>query len=216
MPHSCAHLLPRVGTGVSVLMDGHWLDGTVIEADHAFGEFLVDFDEEHEVSSWVGVSEVWRKLRPDIEADPIFDSEPCIPPPAPPAPSAAPPPPPTQAAPTQLPPPAPLQPHQAEHDNLVAQANSTWKPPPPPPPPDRQHPSHAAPVHGSRPSLARPHQPDPETAEEPGQVWNALLHEFGQLHESTVESDGYGAESANQTRGRFERLHASMSTGSGK
>ena len=47
-------------------------------------------------------------------------------------------------------------------------------------------------------------------------MWNALLHEFGQLHESTVESDGYGAESANQTRGRFERLHASMSTGSGK
>ena len=53
-------------------MDGHWLDGTVIEADHAFDEFLVDFDEEHEVSSWVGVSEVWRKLRPDIEAIPYL------------------------------------------------------------------------------------------------------------------------------------------------
>ena len=111
-------LLPSVGTAVATLLDGRWLEGTVIEASIAAGEFLVEFDDDDEVQAWCSAGQPWRRLgisvEPEaegqggIETDGI-NSTPSLQPPPPP--SQLPPPLPPQAPPL-LP---PLQPPTEEN-----------------------------------------------------------------------------------------------------
>ena len=88
--------LPRPGAAVSVLEFGRWLNGVVVEASAASGEFLVDYDDEAEVAGWVSASQPWRLLGPDIAAEPEnagIDVTPALPP-APPVAAKQPSPPP--------------------------------------------------------------------------------------------------------------------------
>jgi hypothetical protein len=98
--------LPAQGAAVSVLEFGTWLDGVVAETSEASAEFLVEFDDEDEVSAWVSVGQPWRSLGP-LMADAVSmqDDQPALP--APCVESAA------EAA--SVPADAKMEPSQQEH-----------------------------------------------------------------------------------------------------
>ena len=60
---------PRPGDTVAVLEFGKWLDGSVVEANEASGEFLVEFSDEAEVPAWVSISQPWRLLTQEVPDD---------------------------------------------------------------------------------------------------------------------------------------------------
>ena len=73
--------LPSAATLVSVMLDGRWFDGYVVESSAASGEFLVEFEDEGEGQAWCSISQPWRRIGPPIEADEDVGaaSEPSIP-----------------------------------------------------------------------------------------------------------------------------------------
>ena len=59
---AASQALPLPTTTVSILEFGRWLDGVVVEANAATGEFLVEFDDEAEVPAWVSVGQPWKTI----------------------------------------------------------------------------------------------------------------------------------------------------------
>ena len=58
--------LPSAASLVSVLLDGRWLEGHVVESSAASGEFLVEFEDEGEGQAWCSISQPWRRLGPSF------------------------------------------------------------------------------------------------------------------------------------------------------
>jgi hypothetical protein len=193
--------LPSIGADVSVLLEGRWLNGNVVEASDASGEFLVEFDDEDEVQAWVSIGQPWRRLRPDIEATPVAESARSI--------ATPPPPPPPHSAPVlSAPSPPAVQPAPAPPPPTSVPPQPVVSVPLPPPPPPLPKASPALPSHSPPPM---PASVDEFAANEDDTMWTALREEFAMLHEATVATDGYGAEPLHDTHARFSRLAAAAS-----
>ena len=147
--------LPAVGSAVSVLLESRWLDGVVVEANAAGGEFLVEFDDDFEVPAWCSVGQQWRRLDGADEEDELA----------------------------------------VDDAEAASQQDAPILPLPPPPPT----------VGEAKDTELQEPQADERQHDNTG-LHAALYTEFTQLYEHVQKSDGYGAETAAQTRRRFERL----------
>ena len=178
--------LPEVGATVSVLLDGDWLTGVVLEVSDVAGmyrmpngdrcrrtgpdgcsvrmctgEFLVDFHDDDEIEAWISAGEQWRNQDGlELGTETVLSDRPVIP----------------------ALPPVPTK-------NVMPSSTT------------------------DAPTQSPPHFTAGGSAPQQQEVWHELvLQEFQQLHERSVKADGHGLEPASTTRARFERLHGSAVT----
>ena len=193
------------GDRISVLLEGRWLAGVVLEVCAASAEFLIEFDDESEVDAWISLSQEWTlhgAVSATLQEVSIGPGPPVILPPPPPS-----------ASPSLLRPP-PLPPAlEVILSGAEPSAAATLLPPPPPPPLPLPLPLPPPPLPPSSipaPSASRVVDESEEEA-----LRKALHAEFAALFDATVNTDCRGNEGPRETRERFSQLHAAVLASSG-